>query len=128
MYLYLDEKNYVVVRHSNPIKNNSYLIEVFYEGTIPDYDIYNEKLLYKDGGLIVCDIDEGLNAELTAEQSYNILLRHKIAEKKTLLRKYREDVEQVDLFGMERADYEEKKALCKQLVEELRNLERGEQL
>lgn len=47
-----------------------------------------------------------------------------IAQKKALLVKYREDVEQVELFGMERADYAEKKAACKTLVEELRVLEK----
>lgn len=46
------------------------------------------------------------------------------APKKALLLKYREDVEQVDLFGMEREDYEEKKAACRTLVEELRALEK----
>ena len=48
-----------------------------------------------------------------------------IAEKKALLNKYREDVEQVDLFGMEREDYAEKKLACKTLVEELRVLEKN---
>lgn len=48
-----------------------------------------------------------------------------IQQKKVLLNKYREDVEQVDLFGMEREDYEEKKELCKQLVYELRELEKN---
>lgn len=47
-----------------------------------------------------------------------------IIEKRALLTKYKYDVEQVDLFGMERADYEEKKNLCKQLVLELRELEK----
>lgn len=47
-----------------------------------------------------------------------------IVKKKVLLNKYREDVEQVSLFGMKRDDYEEKKLLCKTLVEELRVLER----
>ena len=46
------------------------------------------------------------------------------APKKALLLKYREDVEQVDLFGMKREDYEEKKAACRTLVEELRALEK----
>lgn len=62
--------------------------------------------------------------ELTQRQ---IELREKkktIANKKALLNKYREDVEQVELFGMKRSDYEEKKALCRQLVEELRALEK----
>ena len=48
-----------------------------------------------------------------------------IDEKKALLNKYREDVEQVDLFGMSRDDYAQKKAACAQLVLELRELERG---
>lgn len=61
--------------------------------------------------------------ELTAEQKAKIELAKTIREKKALLNKYREDVEQVDLFGMERADYAEKKELCKQLVYELRELE-----
>ena len=61
--------------------------------------------------------------ELTAEQKAKVELSKTIREKKALLNKYREDVEQVDLFGMERADYAEKKELCKQLVYELRELE-----
>lgn len=48
-----------------------------------------------------------------------------IATKKALLNKYREDVEQVDLFDMKRDDYEEKKLLCRQLVLELRELEKN---
>lgn len=61
---------------------------------------------------------------LTEEQQAKIEKRKLIKEKKALLNKYREDVEQVDLFGMERADYEEKKIACRTLVEELRVLER----
>ena len=61
--------------------------------------------------------------EPTAAQKARIELSKTIREKKALLNKYREDVEQVDLFGMERADYAEKKELCKQLVYELRELE-----
>ena len=61
--------------------------------------------------------------EPTAEQKAKIELAKTIREKKALLNKYREDVEQVDLFGMEREDYEEKKILCKQLVYELREME-----
>ena len=61
--------------------------------------------------------------EPTEEQKAKMELAKTIREKKALLNKYREDVEQVDLFGMERADYDEKKELCKQLVFELRELE-----
>ena len=60
----------------------------------------------------------------TPEQKEAQAKKKLIAEKKALLNKYREDVEQVDLFGMERSDYEEKKIACKTLVEELRVLEK----
>lgn len=61
----------------------------------------------------------------TAEEKAAQAKQKLIAEKKALLNKYREDVEQVDLFGMERADYAEKKLACKTLVEELRVLEKN---
>nr|DAO88467.1 MAG TPA: hypothetical protein [Caudoviricetes sp.] len=63
--------------------------------------------------------------EPTAEQKAAQAKQKLIAEKKALLNKYREDVEQVDLFGMEREDYAEKKLACKTLVEELRVLEKN---
>ncbi len=47
-----------------------------------------------------------------------------IQDKKTLLAKFKEDVEQVELFGMERADYESKKKICSDLILELRELEK----
>lgn len=50
-------------------------------------------------------------------------IKKQIQEKKKLLEKYKFDIQQVDLFGMERTDYEEKKSLCVQLVLELRELE-----
>ena len=45
---------------------------------------------------------------------------------KEQLERYKEDVEQVELFGMERADYEYKKEQCRALILELRELEKGE--
>jgi len=62
--------------------------------------------------------------EPTEEELAKQEKRKLIAEKKALLIKYREDVEQVSLFGMEREDFEEKKEACKALVEELRALEK----
>ena len=47
-----------------------------------------------------------------------------IWEIKEKLAKYKEDVEQVELFGMERADYEEKKQLCANMIVRLRELEK----
>lgn len=43
---------------------------------------------------------------------------------KAELAKYKEDVEQVELFGMERTDYEEKKKRCADIILELRILEK----
>lgn len=78
----------------------------------------NESLYYIDGKVIAQKDSEKVQAITLAG------IQAQIAEKKALLLKYREDVEQVDLFGMEREDYEEKKAACRTLVEELRALEK----
>lgn len=78
----------------------------------------NESLYYIDSEVIV-QKDSGKVQAITLAR-----IQAQIAEKKALLLKYREDVEQVDLFGMEREDYEEKKAACRTLVEELRALEK----
>lgn len=48
-----------------------------------------------------------------------------IATLKQQLVKYKEDVEQVDLFGMQREDYEQKKQLCAGIVLQLRELEKS---
>ena len=79
----------------------------------------NESLYYI-GGKVIAQKDSGKVQAITLAR-----IQAQIAEKKALLLKYREDVEQVDLFGMERADYEEKKAACRTLVEELRVLEKN---
>ena len=50
-------------------------------------------------------------------------LRPRIIELKQQIAKYKEDVEQVELFGMQRDDYEQKKELCKSIVLQLRELE-----
>ena len=42
---------------------------------------------------------------------------------KIQLERYKEDVEQVELFDMERDDYEQKKQLCKSLIIKIRGLE-----
>lgn len=48
---------------------------------------------------------------------------NRIAELKKQIAKYKEDVEQVELFGMERTDYAEKKQACVDIITELRELE-----
>lgn len=45
-------------------------------------------------------------------------------EKKAQMDRYMEDIEQVVLLDIERSDFEEKKTLCKQLLIEIRQLEK----
>lgn len=52
-----------------------------------------------------------------------LIIGCQISDLKSKLTKFKEDVEQVELFGMERADYEQKKAQCVAIIEELRELE-----
>lgn len=87
--------------------------------TLPDYNEQTESLFVVNGQ-VVAKQDEYKLAAVKETERQNL-----IAEKKALLLKYREDVEQVDLFGMVRNDYDEKKAACRTLVEELRELEKG---
>ena len=50
--------------------------------------------------------------------------QRQIADIKVMLEKYKEDVEQVELFGMERADYADKKEQCRTMILRLRELEK----
>ena len=70
-------------------------------------------------------IQATIRKPLTQEQINRQNILKLISEKKKLLIKYREDIEQVDLFGMVRDDYSQKKTACVQLVLELRELEKG---
>lgn len=56
----------------------------------------------------------------TAEELNQI----EIQDLKRTLEKYKEDVEQVELFGMQREDYAQKKQACADIVVRLRQLER----
>ena len=45
---------------------------------------------------------------------------------KQLLERYKQDVEQVELFNMQRDDYAEKKQMCASIILQLRELENSE--
>ncbi len=49
-----------------------------------------------------------------------------VSQLKAKLEAYKYDIQQVDLFGMERDDYEEKKAMCREIIIQLRELEKEE--
>ena len=51
-------------------------------------------------------------------------IQNKIRNLKRELQKCKEDVEQVELFSMERTDYASKKARCVEIILELRELEK----
>lgn len=59
------------------------------------------------------------NARKTSEAA-----KKEIDEIKTNLVRWKEDVEQRELFDMERSDYEEKKQMCAQSIIRLRELEK----
>lgn len=64
------------------------------------------------------------------EQVYNqsevdkSLIEEEISNLKQEIAKAKEDVEQVELFGMERQDYEQKKQRCVEIINRLRILEK----
>ncbi len=92
-------------------------------------DKYSERAEFcNENGLKIVEIEADGSGrrfqiqELSPKTQEELILEQ-IQKKKQLLQKYKEDVEQVDLFGMERADYQEKKTACANLVLELRELE-----
>lgn len=104
------------------------------DGKIPEERLYSPPYNYKK---IFVDDDcaENLSGEDFTEnlefsrELYNLRVnsndnKEKIARLKQELAKWKEDVEQVELFGMERADYEQKKARCAEIILELRELEK----
>lgn len=50
-------------------------------------------------------------------------IENEIIQLRHLIDKYKEDVEQVVLFSMNRADFEDKQQKCRDLILELRELE-----
>lgn len=68
--------------------------------------------------------DEDDYKSLVEKSEKRILSTEQIASLKEELAKAKEDVEQVELFGMERTDYETKKARCVEIIQQLRILEK----
>ena len=97
-----------------------------------EYELLGIKMSFEEFDRLICEQSNG--KELVVENGKVVAREHqttqkelaeqRIQELKTLLNKYKEDVEQVELFGMERTDYEEKKRLCAEMILELRQLEK----
>lgn len=95
-------------------------------------------VVVKECGYIIINVDDqfkdcqtcDFNEDMTfSVEKYNS--RKQLEEKQMLipqlkqeLTKWKEDVEQVELFGMDRSDYEEKKKRCAEIILELRVLEK----
>lgn len=65
------------------------------------------------------------NGKIVAKEHFETENDKKKMEKtncKILLEKYKEDVEQVALFDMKSEDVEEKKKMCRELIQKLREL------
>lgn len=98
------------------IVNDGIIVTPFDE-TKPYIKITDKQLAKIKNGELQCK-----NGTLV-DTSEKVAKIKRIYELKQLIQKYKEDVEQVELFGMERADYEEKKQACVDIIEELRGLE-----
>ena len=93
-------------------------------------DDYQEKAKFcNDNNLMIVELErsEGAERRFQIQEIPNPtkkeLASQRIYELKSQLSKYKEDVEQVELFGMERLDYEDKKGVCAEIIVELRELE-----
>lgn len=71
--------------------------------------------------LSVEDFEDGV---FVGNHYYTQKYEDMIFKLKQELEKYKEDVEQVELFGMDRDDYEQKKSRCAEIIIELRKLEK----
>ena len=69
------------------------------------------------------DIYKKLNTVKQQRDYEKYCILKKIRELKQQLEKYKEDVEQVELFNMSREDYQAKKQLCIDIILKLRKLE-----
>ena len=100
-------------------------------------DIFEDDELYSDraqfcneNGLMIVEVTKEGDSKRTFQiqecppQSEEDKIYSEIYSIKETLQKYKEDVEQVELFGMERKDYEEKKKACVDMVIRLRELEK----
>ena len=116
--LYYNSQGWVCQRYPYDleIENEQQYIEV-------TDDVYSQTMS--------CDVGKSwrvVNGELKQEIYDNEIytkdqIEYEIADLKYEIAKIKEDVEQVELFGMQRDDYEQKKARCVEIILRLRTLE-----
>ena len=96
------------------------LNSIFYE------ESYSEAYNYaKENNYTIVEIEADENGRrFKISQKTDFEALNEIEALKAMLRKYKEDVEQVELFGMQRDDLEYKKGQCASIIERLRELEK----
>ena len=116
--VYYNKDGWVCQRYPDfmPIENEALYIEVSDEA-------YNDTF-GTVGGYAWRVVNGKLQQEIYDRTVYQInQTQNEIAELKAEIIKTKEDVEQVELFGMERSDYTQKKARCVEIIQRLRVLE-----
>lgn len=117
--IYYNNLGWVCNRYPNdlPVDDENRFIEV-------DEDTLAQTLICESGKAWKV-INGKLSQEIynKTEHDKNVVLST-ILDLKQEISKIKEDVEQVELFGMERADYQEKKARCVEIIQRLRTLEK----
>lgn len=100
--------------------------KAIYKKILVGYDEKNVEHKDENGNLLYVDhIKEPIYEQQVEYVDYTEeeLIGFEIYDLKKEISKWKEDVEQVELFGMERADYEQKKARCAEIILRLRELE-----
>lgn len=99
-----------------PIENENLYIEVSEQ----EY----EKTMSSNAGMAWRVVKGKLEQAVYDNKDYSkSQIEQEIATLKNEIAKIKEDVEQVELFGMERSDYTQKKARCVEIIQRLRVLE-----
>lgn len=117
--IYYNNQGWVCQRYPYDleIENQNQFIEV-------DEQTY-EKTLTCSVGMAWRVVDGKLEEQVYNQSEVDkSLIEEEISNLKQEIAKAKEDVEQVELFGMERQDYEQKKQRCVEIINRLRILEK----
>ena len=118
MKLYYNNDGWVcnIEPYNFPIENEDLYIEVSEQA-------YNN-ILFAHVGMAWRVVKGALKEEVYDKNAYQMeQISEEICELRQEIIKAKEDVEQVELFGMERSDYTQKKARCVEIIQRLRVLE-----
>ena len=118
MKLYYNNDGWVcnIEPYNFPIENENLYVEVSEQA-------YNN-ILFAHVGMAWRVVKGALKEEIYNKQAYQMeQISEEICELRQEIIKAKEDVEQVELFDMERSDYAKKKERCVEIILRLRELE-----